>query len=485
MGTVKADILEVPKKAEGSSKQLDLARFNYDEHKCVTPPVDLQLLAQLYDRNVPHKACVDAKVINTVGLGWELEPAPGEDEHDDALRDLMEEVAAWLDELAERDEEKAFSDLLEAVRLDEEAVGFGALEISRNGSGRIDGLYHVHAFTLRRRKDRDGWVQKVDGDYRYFRNYRLAVEDTADPERFADSNELLIFGRPSPSSPFYPLPDHVPAMGSMAGDEAAERYQLQFFTNNAVPRLAIVVEGGKLDADTKEYLLTYLQEGIRGEAHKTLLLESSAGDQVKIHLEKLTVGEREDAAFMEYRRFNVGQVLMAHRVSPSKVTIVENANLANSKDQDKTFKEQVCKPAQERWERKIQRLLVHELGPDLPLRFCFREMDLADEEQIARTRTHYMPALTNNEVRSMIDVGPAGIDQETGDISDPLLEEWGRAPFEAPAPTSGVSGLSEELIDKRRIRPEHEAFVREVARLGVLVQEIREGAEAAGDREGY
>jgi len=486
VGDVTVQVLEAPGKAEGQSKQLDLAKFAYDEHRCVTPPVDPQVLAQLYSRNVAHKACVDAKAVNTVGLGWKFDPKPGTDPADTGVQELAGELEGWLDLLARRDGE-SFSDLLLSAKKDEEAVGWGAIEISRNGRGQADGLYHVHAFTLRRRKDRDGWVQKVAGDYVYFRNYRRAAADTESPERFEGTNELLIVGETAPDSPFYPLPDHVPALGDIAGDEAAQAYQLQFFRNNAVPRLAIVVEGGKLDEDVKDYLLAYMREGIRGDAHKTLLLESSTNDQVKIHIEKLTVGTSEEADFMAYRRFVVGQVIMSHRVSPSKVTLVEDANRANSRDQDKTFKEQVCKPDQERWEKRIQWLLEDEFGPDLPLQFRFEEMDLADEEQIARTRTHYMGALTNNEVRAFIDHGDAGMDPDTGAVTDPDLEEWGRQPFEAPTPA--LPGAQEGLGDleplSKRVSPVHRAFIAEVAKLGYLVEEIRELAGPDPEHAGY
>ncbi|MHB1345851.1 MAG: hypothetical protein ACYCX3_16090, partial [Thermoleophilia bacterium] len=180
-------------------------------------------------------------------------------------------------------------------------------------------------------------------------------------------------------------------------------------------------------------------------------------------------------------------VIMAHRVSPNKVTIVENANLANSKDQDKTFKEQVIKPDQERWEKRIQWLLEDEFGADLPLQFRFAEMDLADEEQIARTRSHYMGALTNNEVRAFIDHGDAGMDPDTGAVTDPDLEEWGRQPFEAPAPV--LSGAQEGFGNleplSKRVSPAHRAFVTEVAKLGYLVEEIRELAGPDPAHEGY
>jgi len=274
----------------------------------------------------------------------------------------------------------------------------------------------------------------------------------------------------------------VPALGDILGDESAQLYQVQFFRNNAVPRIAICVEGGQLDEETKAYILTYLREGIRGEAHQTLLLQTQPGaGEAKIHIEKLTVGTSEEADFMAYRRWCRDTVIMAHRVSPSKVTIVEDANRSNTTDQDKTFKEQVLKPDQERYEARIQWLLEDEFGADLPVEFRFKEMDLEDEERIARTRSVYMPALTNNEVRDLFDMGPAGIDAETGRVEDPALEEWGRVPFEQqslPQPAAGMGALSgletpgEPAF--KRLAPTHREFIASVAKLGYLVERIEE-----------
>lgn len=470
--TVTASILEAPRKADGTSQQINLGDWNYDEHECVPPIVDLKTLAGLYSRSVAHRACVDAKSVNCVGLGFGFEAKDGADP--DQVREFEVLLTGWLDLCARRDD-KTFEELLTAARKDEEAVGFGAIEISRGATGMIDGLFHVHAYTLRRRKARDGWVQKVDGEYRYFRQYGKKLADTDRPESFKGKNEILVIGETAPDSPFYPMPDHTAALGDIAGDEAAQAYQLQFFKNNAVPRLAICVDGGKLDADTKAYVLKYLAEGIRGDAHKTLLLETEPGQNIKVHIEKLTVDTHTDADFMAYRKWARDMTIMAHRVSPSKVTIVENANLANSKDQDKTFKEQVIKPDQNRWEKRIQWLLEDEFGAELPVTFQFVEMDLADEEQIARTHSYYAGSATNNEVREWAGLPEAGVDPDTGEVTDPDMDAWGRSPFEnPPVLPEAMSADGEPVPVGKRSSAELRELRKMAAQLGYVVAMVQE-----------
>lgn len=468
-----ATILEAPENPSGASQQINQGDWNYDEHECVPPILDLETLAGLYSRSAPHRACVEAKTVNAVGLGFVLEPKDGVDK--ERAGEFAPLVRDWLDLCARRDD-KTFEEVLTACRRDEEAVGFGGFEITRSGIGLVDGFFHIHAYTLRRRKARDGWVQKINGEYRYFRQYGKKLEDTAQPGRFEGRNEILVIGETSPDSPFYPMPDVTAALGDIAGDEAAQAYQLQFFQNNAVPRIAICVDGGRLDPDTKDYILKYLSEGIRGDAHKTLLLETEPGQNLKIHIEKLAADNRTEADFMEYRKWVRDAVIMANRVPPSKVTIVEDANRANSRDQDKTFKEQVIKPDQNRWEKRIQWLLEDEFGADFPLTFQFVEMDLADEEQIARTRSYYQGSTTNNEVREWAGLGRAGIDPETGAVTDPILEAWGRQPVENqpvefPTPTAEDGS---PLPVGKRMSAELRSLRKMAADLGYLVARVEE-----------
>jgi len=202
-----------------------------------------------------------------------------------------------------------------------------------------------------------------------------------------------------------------------------------------------------------------------------------------VHIEKLTVEARTEADFMDYRRWVRDTVIMAHRVSPSKVTIIENANRANSRDQDKTFKEQVIKPDQNRWEKRIQWLLEDEFGPDFPLRFQFVEMDLADEEQIARTRSYYVGAATNNEVREWAGLPAAGLDPETGAVTDPVLETWGKQPFEnepgtLPQPTD-ENGAPVPV--GKRVSAELRTLRKMAGELGYLIDWVQE-ADQDGNR---
>jgi len=56
----------------GKSQQLpeESWRQSYADGEVVEPPYSLTALAELYEINSTHKACVDAKTTNIVGLGY-------------------------------------------------------------------------------------------------------------------------------------------------------------------------------------------------------------------------------------------------------------------------------------------------------------------------------------------------------------------------------------------------------------------------------
>jgi PBSX family phage portal protein len=315
-----------------------------------------------------------------------------------------------------------FTEVMRAVWTDVECLGNGYLELTRNGRGQIDGMYHVPGTTVRVLADRSGYAQVRDGRKRYFRSVggeAVAVGNGKNGKRKTENglrqgasrvtdgegsaqNEMMHFSKYTPQSTYYGVPDIIPAVAAVTGDKAAREYNIDFFTHNAVPRMAIIVEGGELSDGVLAQLKQFMESEIKGQGHKTLVLEVP-GSGTRIKLEKLTVDGHQDAAFLEYRKANRDEVLLVHRVPPSKVTVVENANLANSRDQDKTFREQVVRPEQRRIEYKLNRLVAEQLGIGDWL-FRFREMDLTQAREEAEVSAIYadIGVLSAEEIRGKL-----------------------------------------------------------------------------------
>lgn len=393
----------------GQSQQLPEEgwRQSYADGEAVEPPYSLTALAELYETNSTHKACVDAKTTNIVGLGYRFVPV--REQADEGERERLETLFGACNS------EMTFTEVMRAIWTDVETVGNGYLEITRNSMGEVDGFYHVPATTVRIRPDRRGFLQIRDGRKRRFR--ALGVAPSVDPETGEVPNEILHFRKYTPQSTYYGVPDILPAVSAVAGDRAAAEYNVSFFEHNAVPRMAVVVEGGQISKELLRQIRRFMESEIKGQAHKTLVLEVP-GEDTKLRLERLSQTNGEDAAFLDYRRANRDEILMVHRVPPSKITIVENANLANSVDQDKTFREQVVRPEQRRIEYQLNRMIREQVGIE-SWEFRFREMDLTEELQQARVAEIYasIGVWTADEIRARQGLPPLPREGTAGQAS--------------------------------------------------------------------
>jgi capsid portal protein len=107
----------------------------------------------------------------------------------------------------------------------------------------------------------------------------------------------------------------------------------------------------------------------------------------------------QDASFMNYDKSNLNSILMAHGVPLSKVAASAGVSLANSRDSDKTFKEQVCRPDQKIAENKLHKI-VKEKTNIFYLKLT--EMSLTDEDTQSKIDERYLRlgTVVPNEVRA-------------------------------------------------------------------------------------
>jgi HK97 family phage portal protein len=267
---------------------------------------------------------------------------------------------------------------------------------------------------MRIRRHRDGFVQVVYNRYTFFRNFG----DTQTPDQIGTDpqpNEVIHFKKFTPSNTYYGVPDILSAKNAVAGDEFAQRFNLDYFENKAVPRYIITVKGAKLTADSERKLLEFFQTGLKGRNHRTLYIplpSDGENGRVEFKMDPVEAGIQ-DSSFNNYAIENRDRILIAHRVPISKIGMPQGVSLANAKDADKTFKEQVCRPMQEELEYKLNKL-ISEFTDAFMLRF--EELSLTDEETMARIDDTYLKdkVILPNEVRSRKGLAPI----EGGD--DPL-----------------------------------------------------------------
>ena len=403
---------------DAKSKKLDpLDLTGYSLFQIVQPPYNMLYLAQLYDISPYHHSAVNAKAANVVGLGYKFENTWGttskiEEVMDnpkklDKLRSKIEQAKVELRDYVEGlNSDDSFIENMKKVYVDLEATGNAYLEVGRTSTGKIGYIGHIPTTTMRIRRHRDGFVQVVYNRYTFFRNFG----DTETPDQIGTDpqpNEVIHFKIFTPSNTYYGIPDILSAKNAVAGDEFAQRFNLDYFENKAVPRYIITVKGAKLTADSERKLLEFFQTGLRGRNHRTLYIPlPSDGESAKVefNMNPIEAGIQ-DSSFNNYAIENRDRILIAHRVPISKIGMPQGVSLANAKDADKTFKEQVCRPRQEELEFKIN-LIIKEFTDAFVLRF--NELALTDEETQARIDDVYLKdqVIVPNEVRARKGLAP-------------------------------------------------------------------------------
>lgn len=387
----------------------------YQLFEVMEPPYNLDSLAVLYDEHAVHRAVVDARVMNTVGLGntWEptlkarrkTERSSSKPATRDRWRITLQKEAEDLSSLMDSfNREDSFEEVLIKVWIDVLTTGNGYMEIGRTTSGKIGYIGHIPSKFMRIRKKRDGFIQyATEKRAIFFRNYG-DIETENPLGNDPNPNEIVHFKIYSPTNSYYGVPPAVAAAPAILGDKYAKEFNIDYFENKAIPRYAIILKGVKLSEKSRRELMNYFRNEVKGKNHGTLLIPlpvlTGSGKDTEIKFEKLEA-DITDASFDKYRKANRDEIISAYRVPPTKISVYENANLAISRDADKTFKTQVVGPDQVLITKKINKI-IGEFSENLLWRF--KELDLVDDDIKSRIYDRYLrtQVLTPNEVREKI-----------------------------------------------------------------------------------
>lgn len=392
----------------------------------IIPPYNLDELASFYETSFANHAAINAKAANIVGLGYhfelsgstkeKLEQASSDEQLMRAYAKIerqKDELKTWLEE---RNDEDTFSHVLEKMLVDLESTGNGYIEVGRTVAGEIGYIGHIPSTTIRVRRLRDGYVQIVNQQTVFFNNFqdkngRNPV--TTDPR----PNELIHFKKYTPKNSYYGIPDSLAASYSIVGDQLAARYNVDYFENKAVPRYIVTLKGGKLSNESEDKLFRFLQSGLRGQNHRTLFLPlpgDSPDNKVEFKMEPVESGIQ-DGSFDKYRKANREDILMAHQMPISKVGSTGGASIASALAADRTFKEQVARPAQRNIEKVLNKIVKEKTDMFI---LKLDELTLTDENTQSQIDERYlkMQVVVPNEVRQRLGMTLRADGQDTVQI---------------------------------------------------------------------
>jgi PBSX family phage portal protein len=433
-------------------------RNGYGLFDVITPPWNVYQLANYYDTSFANHAAIDAKVENIVGLGYDFEVSPRtmlrlESNMDEGqiqrARSRIErakiEMRDWLESLNDDD---SFTATMQKVYTDMQATGNGYLEVGRTIRGEIGYIGHIPATTMRVRRLKDGYVQIIGQKVVYFRNFAgtNANPVTTDPR----PNEIIHLKQYSPLNTFYGVPDIISAINSLHGDQLASQYNIDYFGNKAVPRYVVTLKGAKLSADAEDKMFRFLQTSLKGQSHRTLYIPlpgDSDTNKVEFDMKPIENGIQE-GSFERYRKQNRDDILIAHQVPLSKLGGGDSGAIAAALAQDRTFKEQVARPAQRNLEKIINKI-IREKTDILELKF--RELTLTDEIAQSQILERYVKTqiITPNEARQTLHM------PQRPDGDDPFVMN----PSQAADARANLAGNRERDSERTNNQSDGEATV--------------------------
>lgn len=386
----------------------------YNALDCIEPPLNLDYLAQLYEVSGIHAAAVDAKIDNIVGLGFYFDytrkadklrqkaAAKGEDKRDsldDKLVDAKEQLMQIAEEFNQQDE---FDEILEKFLKDRFTTGNGYIEVGRTVEGKVAYVGHIPATTMRIRRLRDGFVQLVDNQPIFFRNFG----DTTTRNPFGNDprpNEIIHYRKYSPTDNYYGIPEIVAAISNIAGIQYATKYNIDYFEYSAVPRYIIVTKGATVSAAAQRDLLSFFETTTKGKAHRSVIVPLP-GLNSEVEFKPVETGKQE-GSYDVYIKQNQNMILERHRVPGNRLGKSDGTSLAASRDADKIFKESVCRPEQRIIEKKVNKVFT-----ELTDLFTFKlvEYSLTDEDQKSQIYERYLRlgVYVPDEVRENLGKGP-------------------------------------------------------------------------------
>ena len=361
----------------------------------IEPPYNLDWLARLPEHSNILGQCIEAMETNIDGFGFTLEPA-----FDFPLdsKEAENERKTILHFFEFCNMELPYSQLRRRVRRDIEVLGNGYWEVIRDGKGDIVWLEHIEGHTMRLTQlDREytpyvsiirddesnelqeypttkrfrRYVQIRDGKKVYFKEFgdpRLIDAQTGQVNINAQvpATEIIHFKLYCPYSP-YGVPRWIGNWLAVEGSRQAEEVNYEYFENNTVPPMALLV-AGTIDDKAVERIEDFINDEMKGRKsfNKILIIEASPfGEELpgttvrnpSLQFVPLSDTQQKDSLFDNYDKTNREKIRSSFRLPPIFVGLTSDYTRATARESREVAEEQVFGPERVNHDFVINRLL--------------------------------------------------------------------------------------------------------------------------------
>lgn len=462
----------------------------------IEPPYNMASLVRLPDENAALRQCIAAMTTNVVGHGYRLEYI-GKGKPDDA--DAVAEKEALEAMIDHPNADMNYAEFARRVWDDYETTGNGTIECGRDAKNRITMLHHVVAETMRlSQRDteqtpvtvklpRDGKLTDVTTKKRFRRFCQVVAQkrvyfkelgdprsidpETGEPKELSlvdAATEIAHLCNYNPRSP-YGSPRWIGQLPSVLGSRQAELTNLDFFSENAVPAMALLVSGGIVSQAT----IDAMDENVnaargRSSLNRILLIEvqgdpnnAAENGQIpapKVEIKPLAGDRQNEGNFLEYLKACIDLIRSAFRLPPLFIGKSEEMTHATAKTAFEVAESQVFAPERERWDSFMNDVVLASWEPKF-WRFKSQGPRLRSAEEVVTALTAFdqLGALTPN-----IAIGIAN--ELLGLQIDEVDGEWGNWPFSIVlelAKKGELIGMEEITMDaatREKLRPTPEVL---------------------------
>jgi capsid portal protein len=262
------------------------------------------------------------------------------------------------------------------------------------------------------------------------------------------------------------VPRWAGTVPALLGSREAEMVNLNFFRDNAIPAMAVLVSGGALTEESFDKIDSYIS-GVRGQASMNRIVvmeavsdgaESSAIDgslpAPKVDLKPMLSERQHEGLFKNYIQESERKARSTFRLPPIYIGSAEDYNRASAFASVLTADQQIFVPERQAWDEMFQRVVLSTHG------FRFWRVrstgpGLQDPQEVARIVNSLgrEGALTANVA---IKIANRYLDADI----EPVMTSWGDVPFSIIAQYikagKTIEGLDIFEADMAEVIPEDE-----------------------------
>jgi PBSX family phage portal protein len=448
------------------------------------PPYNPYSLARLPYENSALLGCIDAMVRNCHGHGWQLEYIGPDGQEKSSGAEAEKKILEKL--LKFPNDQYSLQELAERARFDKESMGYFCIEAPRDRKGRVTSLFHIPAQTMRIttrdveetevevKLPRDGAdTSKIKRRFRRFvqivNEKKVYFKEFGDPRRIdpatgkvndalsidQQATEIIYSGVYFPTSP-YGVPRWINQLPSIMGARQAELTNYDFFKDNAIPALAVLVSGGVLTQQSMEMIEDQLTS-IKGRqaTHRMVILEARGDEDLasqdgqvpipRIELKPLRDAQQKDALFAEYEVASEQKVRSAFRLPPLFVGRSQDITFASAQTSYEVAEGQVFGPERRQFDSMMD---LHVLGSYDAKFWAFRSQQakITDPSAVVNAMTAF------NDLGAMTPNIAIALANEYFDLElEKIKEDWGNWPFEIVKNLASAGKLEGSQVIERKI----------------------------------